>query len=242
MKNVKLSLILMDDDGATRRYRVRRSTVRFFIFMTFFLPVVCGGLIYGSYLLYEKNLALEYDNKLKVEQAVKYEAEIEKLSNLEAIRQSEIEALKATINKKEDDALIAHESQSSEPVNSDEVEAPKEEKALEEYLPVDSGIVSLENVSARLIEGKKLRLSIDLHNATQSQISGGVVLYVLSSQGQRSPLDLSNSDYKIVKMKKIVSAVTIPNSIGNMTNASLMVEVLDSTGKIIHRQLFPIES
>ena len=138
----------------------------------------------------------------------------------------------------EADAATPQTTPDSEPAAGREGQPPADEKA--EYPVVNSDEVRLDNASVLLVDGRRLRVRLDLHNESGRQIAGKVLLYVLTPDGQRVQLVHNDPNFRISRLKKLVASSVVPDSIGDLTNASLMVEVVDAASALLSRQLYPI--
>ena len=118
-------------------------------------------------------------------------------------------------------------------------EQPSAEEAAK-YPVLDSDMVRLDNVSVLLVDGRRLRVRMDLHNESGRQVAGKVLLFILTPDGQRTELAYSDSAFRISRLKKFAVSSVVPDSVGNLTNASLLVEVADSNSALLSRQLYPI--
>ena len=116
--------------------------------------------------------------------------------------------------------------------------ATGEEKV--EYPVVDTGQVRLNDVSVVLVDGRRLRVRMDLHNESGRQVSGRLLLFLLTPDGERSELVHNDPTFRISRLKKFASTSVVPDSVAGLTNAMLMVEVVDSSSTLLSRQLYPI--
>ena len=140
----------------------------------------------------------------------------------------------ATAPAPADDAALRPESAPAFAVT----EQSAEEAA--KYPVVNSDTVRLDNVSVLLVDGRRLRVRMDLHNESGRQIAGKVLLFILTPDGQRTELAHSDSAFRISRLKKFAVSSVVPDSVGNLTNASLLVEVADSNSALLSRQFYPI--
>jgi len=109
-----------------------------------------------------------------------------------------------------------------------------------EYPVVDTGQVRLADVSVLLVDGRRLRVRMDLHNESGRQVSGRLLLFLLTPDGERSELVHNDPTFRISRLKKFASTSVVPESVADLTNTMLMVEVVDSSSTLLSRQLYPI--
>jgi hypothetical protein len=107
-------------------------------------------------------------------------------------------------------------------------------------MPVDSNQVRVDAVSALLSKDRRLRVSMDLYNESGRQIAGTLSFFLLTVDEARTPLPHSDAAFRISRLKKFASIITIPDAVGDLTNAALIVEVVSSDKTLLFRQLYPI--
>ncbi|MCH5276663.1 MAG: hypothetical protein J1E80_02390 [Desulfovibrionaceae bacterium] len=107
--------------------------------------------------------------------------------------------------------------------------------------PVDTGLVRVENLNARRIGARSLRISFDLYNTEQvSQVAGKATFELILADGSGYPLDdQGDTSYRINRLKKIVGNPTLPTEVSDTKDASILVNVL-SDGKLIYRVITPL--
>ena len=99
----------------------------------------------------------------------------------------------------------------------------------------------IDNVSTRLSGNTRLRISIDLHNTSGSQLAGKTLFALVDEQNIRTPLEHDDQSFRISHYKKVVANVNIPPSISDASKTRLLVEVLHSDGNVLLRKLFPVQ-
>ena len=106
---------------------------------------------------------------------------------------------------------------------------------------MDTGLVRVENLNARRIGARSLRISFDLYNTEQvSQVAGKATFELILADGSGYPLDdQGDTSYRINRLKKIVGNPTLPTEVSDTTDASILVNVL-ADGKVIYRVLTPL--
>lgn len=107
--------------------------------------------------------------------------------------------------------------------------------------PVDTGLVRVENLNARRIGPRSLRISFDLYNTEQvPQVAGKATFELILADGSGYPLDdQGDTSYRINRLKKIVGNPTLPTEVSDTRDASILVNVL-ADGKVIYRVLTPL--
>ncbi len=113
----------------------------------------------------------------------------------------------------------------------------------EEFPVVDEGIIMIENVQSRLVEPRRIRTSLDLRNPGSTSLSGTVFCILSLASGEMIPLSLSPAsvgNYRILRWKKAVLFADIASEY-DLFNAQMIIEVKDTTGKLLYRNSFAIE-
>ena len=107
--------------------------------------------------------------------------------------------------------------------------------------PVDTGLVRVENLNARRVGARSLRVSFDLYNTEQvPQVAGKATFELILADGSGYPLDdQGDTSYRINRLKKIVGNPTLPTEVSDTKDASILVNVL-ADGKLIYRVLTPL--
>lgn len=107
-------------------------------------------------------------------------------------------------------------------------------------MTVDAGQVRVDNVSARLSKDRKLRIRMDLYNETNRQIAGTLSFFLLTADEQRIPIPHNDAAFKISRLKKFASTSAVPDTVSDLTNAALLIEVQNSDKSLLLRQIHPI--
>ncbi len=113
----------------------------------------------------------------------------------------------------------------------------------EDFPVVDEGVVLVENVQSRLIEPRRIRTALDLRNPGSTSLAGTVFCILSLASGEMVPLTLSPADvgsYRILRWKKAVLFADIASE-HDLFNAQMIIEVKDTTGKLIYRNSYAIE-
>lgn len=110
-------------------------------------------------------------------------------------------------------------------------------------ISLDTGQARVENVQARLLDPRRLRVNVDLYNIKGggTPLAGRVVFSLVTAEGQSSALPAEDTSFRISRFKKIVSTVPLPTALTDVENSALLVEVLVDEN-IIFRKLYPVES
>jgi hypothetical protein len=105
---------------------------------------------------------------------------------------------------------------------------------------VNTGQMRMDAVSVILSRDRRLRVSIDLYNDVGRLIAGTLQFYLLTVDGTRTPLPYDEAAFRISRFKKVAAILTIPGSVGDLTNAALAVEAVSSEKTLLLRQFYPI--
>ncbi len=103
--------------------------------------------------------------------------------------------------------------------------------------------VDVSKVSNRLMAKNTIRTSLDLKNLGESSISGDISVLLSLATGSTLPLTFSNKemgDFKILRWKKAVLTAKAPEN-NDLTNAQIIVQVKDKEGKLMYRNIYPLE-
>lgn len=262
----KCSLILMSDDGKVRRLRFRAVFLRLVAAVWILLVLAGGAGIWIGWKAWEYRRSWENDRYHLERELADNRVHLERLSNMEALYESS-----RTASVSGGDAEVPLSSVPSAPVPSSpeatppadfippsaDVVAPAEQggtpassagepaappAAPEEKVGVDTGVVRVENVSARLDE-RRLRVSVDLYNGESAgqQISGRAVITLLDADGREYPLSSDDMLFRIVRFKKLVSSNALPSALSDAANAAIRVEVFVND-KLEFRRIYPVEA
>ncbi|MEG2173371.1 MAG: hypothetical protein RRY29_08940 [Desulfovibrionaceae bacterium] len=243
-ENKKISIILMRDDGQTHRYRLSMTLYRVLWVLSIVIPLLAGGAVWLSYHLWEENVRL-VTNSSRLELAM-HEAQhtAEKLSNLQTLLDQEDSAVTGPV-------LQNLARQSSQEAPQDKPKAPNDEADSADSGPghadfpvVDTKVVNIENVNARLLSSGKIRISLDLRNPdSKHNIIGHVKCLFIADSGETFPLSTTSeqADFKINRFKRAVFQPPVPSAVTDTTNARMILEVYTEGTTLIYRNIFPIE-
>lgn len=237
----QINIILMRDNGPRHSCRMRLS--HFAAMAIFFgcLPFVCAGLAYWSGNLWEMNKTLteraerlETDARLAVEKA-------EKLQYLEELLdETSLPARDLVLRR------LAGPARPMPPNNRETVpESMEEGPGHEEFAVVDTGAVKVDNVQIRLLGGNGLRIGLDLRNPESDKLlSGEVTATLVTADGEKIPLVFSPSGAETFKISRFKRATMIshPGQMINMADGQVVIEVKDSAGSLLYRNIYAVQS
>lgn len=233
----------MHDDGKTRRWRMSLSLYRLLWVLFIMAPLLTAGAVWQAVLLWQENTALT-TNAARLELAM-HEAKstADRLSNLEnLLAQEELARGPVLQNLARQSAKAAPTS----PQPTDEEADPTDSGPGHGDFPaVDTKVVSVENVTARLVRAGKIRINLDLRNPDPKRaIAGHVRCSFISDSGETVPMALAaeQADFKITRFKRAVFQPAVPATVADTTNARIIIEVyLDGEDTLVYRNLFPLE-
>jgi len=107
---------------------------------------------------------------------------------------------------------------------------------------VDRGQVRINGFSALLSKDRRLRVRMDLYNESGRQLVGTLSYFVLTVDETRTPLPHPDAAFRISRLKKFVSNLVIPDSVGDLTNAALVVEVTNAEKLLLFRKFYQLTS
>ena len=262
----KYSLILMDDGGQTRSIRISKGFCGLVLCLAVVLPLLGGAGVWvgwrawheqQEWLLERRSLHAELDS---------LEVEVERYANMETLyRQSGAQTASGdSDNAKGATPAATAESEPTESaagavtsgtatpgIASGPEQAGSDTASgieggahkTDADISLDTGQARVENVQARLLDPRRLRVNVDLYNTRGggSPLAGRVVLSLVTAEGQNSPLPAEDTTFRISRFKKIVSTVPLPTALTDVDNSALLVEVLVDEN-VIFRKLYPVES
>lgn len=108
---------------------------------------------------------------------------------------------------------------------------------------VNTGYIRVENMQARLVDRRRIRVSVDMYSAEPGgkQLTGRTEFSLITADGQQYPLTNEDAAFRISRFKKVVSVSKLPVSGTEVENAAVMVEVRVDD-KLIYRNMFSVES
>lgn len=84
-KQTHYNIIVMTDDGSAKTYRLRKSLVRFFIFLPFLLVLLSGGVIVGGMYFGKQYLNLQAEQEKQDMAMSELRLRLERLTNIEEL-------------------------------------------------------------------------------------------------------------------------------------------------------------
>lgn len=252
----QLCIIFMRDNGPRRSFRVHRS--RFCAALVFFacLPLLAGALGWGVWRLWQEN-ALLRENVLRFESDYQEaQATAERLENLEELlREDGVPGRELVLRKlaSADQAqrlpLAVPESGARAADSADDAEDAArrdmgEGPGHDEFPAVDTGYVKVDNVQARALRDRKLRIALDLRNTDNQKIASGTVLGTLiTADGAKRELGFEQEDvgnFRISRFKRTVMVARLPGQI-SLVNAQVILEVRTQDNTVVYRNIFAVE-
>lgn len=226
-KDDKLSLIIMRDDSRVRRYRVRVSWFRFFLYAqaVLLLAAVVGA--YGGFTYWTKNMGLKQTNLALREDVSEMQMQLERLQNIEEILKTndpeEIQALFSSVTREK-------HSIAQQPVDLQEI-----------FIAKDLQMAAVSNLQLRK-SGDALRLSFELNNLGEGVLSGRTLIYyvardasVIQAQGDESELS-----FEIQRFRRVNSILHLPSGVNLEDIFALRVVVTDAAGESVFIQTYPV--
>ncbi len=259
----KLNIILMRDSGESKRLRVRRSRFRALIAFFILCPFLAVGAAAGGYYLWQQNATLHRTIKdLEIEKQ-KLEHTAQRLSNLEALLNPEYavknaltENLAQNSVKNGNNANKKKDSGSQKTQINAETQSPLgqgntantaggslgDDPGHEVFPVLDTKEIIVQNVSSTLYGKKRLRTAFELRNAGTEAISGEVTCILILNTGESIRLTPKPADagtYKISHFKSTALTVNFDKDY-DLTNAQVILEIKNTAGTVIYRNIYPI--
>lgn len=240
----------MHDDGRTRRYRIKLGFYRTLWALCLLLPLLSTAALCLSYVLWQENRVL-HANASRLELATRdAQNTAEKLNNLRAILEQEDKSVTGPVlqnlarQSSRDLSPSAGKNADSAANTGDTADSAESGPGHADFPVVDTKLVNIDNVNARLLKSGKIRITLDLRNPEPKRnITGHVRCLFIADSGETLPLPLlqEQADFKINRFKRSVFQPPIPASVSDTTNARIILEVYTDDDTLIYRNLFPVE-
>jgi len=250
----KCSLLLMRDDGCTRRWRVSLRLFHTLCFAVVLLPLFLGGAGWLIWNLYKDNTALHAQQRQLEQENKTLSAALRRLSNLEQLLdmpdhakllalQSQQTMLKVaelgTLPPEAPPQESAKDQNQADAISLDAVPSSQVSSAP----TVDMKLIGVENVRAHRL-GDKLRIALDLHNAQQkNQLAGYVLCTVKSIEGESVLLEIPKdiASFRINRFKRAIFAPSLPAAMRNLSTLTVMIEIALEDRGVVYRSEYPVE-
>ncbi len=317
----KYTVLVMHDNGKTRRYRISTRLLHTLLVFFLLLPFVAGAAIWFGYTNWQKNSLLASTNQTLMEDLAKSEMELHRLANLETfLAENEPRTLQNLIEDytpapapsasssapsvntssgvladasgaasaattPADPAIVPANTASNEAgtagtpqgtsaqapaVTNGQAPAATETQATSgspqepavtgpdiplenlpmpekdgERMEVNTGLVRVENLSARRVGMRSLRIAFDLYNTEmQPQVSGKTTFDLILADGTMYTLPpQGDTRFRINRLKRITSNPALPLEVTNETSlegASIRVTVIEGDDSVVYQSLVPL--
>lgn len=239
MNNSMVTLMLMHDNGKSHTIRLRNFFYKSICTLIILLPILLGLTITACYYLWNDNKILNANALHLQNETNKAIALSENLTIFKSLlaENHPINASIVQINQTEELALANKQNEENatlaEQVGPGHVEFPA----------VDTEEVAVENISARILNDGKIRISLDLRNPDPAKIVTGYVdCSFVDSLGVNHPLGiaLNLKGFKINRFKRVVFLSNISPDILD-ENGNVLIEVFNREDKLMYRNVTPIE-
>jgi hypothetical protein len=227
-KDDKLNLIIMRDDSRVRRYRIRVSWFKFFLYAQIVLILVAGLGAYGGFTYWVKKLELVQANSALREDISEMQIHLERLQNIENILRTsdpaEIQALFSSMTR-EKQALA------QQAVDLQEI-----------FVAKDLQIAGVSNLQIQRAGGG-LRLRFELNNLGGGTLVGMMSVYyvvrdatLIQAQGEKGEFS-----FEIQRFRKVNSMLQLPPGVTLENIFALRLEIKNNKGESIFIQTYPLE-
>ncbi len=107
---------------------------------------------------------------------------------------------------------------------------------------LDNGLVRVDNIAARRVGARGLRISFDLYNTDQQpQVAGRAAFVLRLADGTDHPLEAAGDTfYRINRMKRIVGNPALPAGVASTDGASILVDIYCGD-TVAYRFLAPLQ-
>lgn len=239
MPGERISLLLLRDNGASRRFRMRRRLFVLLVVLCLCMPFALGGSVWFGLTLWFRHEALQQQYQTLERQYQEALATATRLGNLEGLLQQRDVAEQAVLARR-----LAGTAESS---NGGLVEEPTagaaEGPGHSEFPIISTGFIAVDNVHIRLLQGNRLRVTLNLRNPEPNRaITGSVGCTLVTAGGENVPVHFQPADagdFRISRLKKAVLMATLPSSV-SAANAQAIIEVKSEKGEVGYRNVFPV--
>ncbi|MDE5832542.1 MAG: hypothetical protein K2H64_06095, partial [Desulfovibrio sp.] len=204
-------------------------------FIVVCLPFVCAALGAQCWNLWTENRRLVADMERFETESQAAAARADRLEKFEKILDEDtVEGREAVLRK------LAH-NDAPPPDENQAPSAMEEGPGHQDFPAIDTGRVKVSNVQARITPGNRVRLALDLRNPDNEKLLSGEILATLvTARGEEYPLVFAPAEmanFRINRFKRSVLAAKVPNRF-NLANSEIIIEVKESGGETIYRNLF----
>jgi hypothetical protein len=251
----KYNVLLIRDDGETRSIRIGRGSIRFLLCILLLLPVAAGGGLWIGWQSWQKLQEWDQQEETLQREITDLHAQLERMYHIQRLAQAHYAehtapsepgpAAKAEPQKSEPAGganAPAATPPAAEDTNGAPAQTPAEQTPSEEELnliEIDTGQVSLSNLNAKLSKERILSLGMNLHNESEHQLAGILNIFLLTADLQRHPIPYDDVRFRISRRKNFSGSAFVPEAVGDLADASLLIEVV-SEQTLIYRRMYPI--
>ncbi len=225
-KDDKLNLIIMRDDSRVRRYRVRVSWFRFFLYAQLVMLLAAGLGTYGGITFWLNNMELAQANIGLQEDISEMQMQLERLQNIEAILQTndpeEIHTLFSTVSQ-------------------DKQTPPTPSIDLKEiFIAKDLELAAVSNLQVRKAD-ENLRLSFELNNLADKTLVGKTLIFLVARDASVTQAEGEENElsFEIQRFRRVNSLLYLPPDIDVDDIFAIRVTITDSEGESIFIQTYP---
>lgn len=242
----KLSLLILRDNGAGWRCRMRAGLLAALLALAVLMPLLAGAGGWLAWTLWRENRLLSADAARLEKEWMAARATAERLSNLEILLQRADAGEAGAVLQN----MARRTAQSAPAAGRPGENAPEPTPTTQEgpghgeFPVVDTKLVAVDNADARLMGNRKLRVALDLRNPDSKRpVTGSLRVTLITADGETLPLQVSeeSGDFRISRFKRAVLLSSLPPGIVNTTNAMIVLEVLEEGGKLAYRNIFPVQ-
>ncbi|MDR2695242.1 MAG: hypothetical protein LBC79_02530 [Deltaproteobacteria bacterium] len=248
------SLLLMRDDGRTRRWRIGLRFFRALCLTVVLLPLLLGGAGWLAWILYEDNMALNVRLRQLEQENKTVGAALKRLANLELLLDMPDNARLSALQSQQ--TMLRAAEQSTPPTEVPPPENIKDQNqgdaiSLEAAAPVqapsfptvDLRLIGVENVHARRL-GNSLRITLDLLNSQQkNQLAGYVSCTVQGTDSESFLLEIPKdiASFRINRFKRAVFAPVLPAAARSLPALTVLIEITLEDRGVAFRSEYPVE-
>ena len=120
-------------------------------------------------------------------------------------------------------------------------EGPAEQETTTYQTSINRQVVSIRETSFVQVDGRTLRIVLDMYNARPPRPLAGRIMFSLRTADERVlPLIHEDTRFDIIRFRKFDLTATLPPAVTDMRNASVILEVLVK-GEVVFRDNYLIK-
>jgi hypothetical protein len=226
--SIKYNLLVMKDNSTVVRFRLSTAWLQIGVaVLALLLLLSLGGVVYGIR-SHAQNQSIRKDRLTLLSRLGQLEQQIQRLENVESMIGS---------MEKDDLLFVSLPAATKRP---GQMVLPLDLKEL--FSRTDLNVVSVNNLQAKFA-GEELRMSVEL-NSLQSEttVSGTIQFSVVTRDGHSREMDNGQETaFEVSTYKTFKPVILLPQDIDREELFAVRMRVLDTSGRMVLSETFPLE-